>query len=421
MRLLLRRASSLSVCALLAASTRAQTVHVVSGAPDALDLAILAAADGDTLLVHGGPYNAANVNGKSLRIVAEPSGAVGLSVLRIENLAMAQTVIVSGFGPSSLSNKLRVEVTQCAGAVRLENLVAREIAQPALRVDACDNVAVTRCSFRAFGSTTLDVAGCAAGACVASSVACYDSSFDGGRGADGAIPGFPLVVHPATAGGSAFVADASSTLFVSGGAFHGGDGGTGTSLFCPSLAALPPTDGAAGGAGLELNGASAYALDATLAGGNGGAGGTGGQCSAGGPVFSNANAGAAGVGATAGLIALGGARVQTSAASPVREGLPLSLDVLGTPGDPVWLAISRKTRWLLFPGYSGVFLFGPSVRRVFLGMLPGSGVLSVQLPIAMLPMGVDTRTFYLQPLARHSNGAFVLGAPLNLVVLDQAF
>ena len=109
--------------------------------------------------------------------------------------------------------------------------------------------------------------------------------------------------------------------------------------------------------------------------------------------------------------------------SPARAGTSVTVTVHGTPGESVSLLIGDDAMEELRPEAHGVLLVesaGPP-RRVHLGMIPASGILVRQLPIAPLPAGQESRVFHLQSWHGGIPPERVLGAPACLVVLDPAF
>jgi hypothetical protein len=201
----------------------------------------------------------------------------------------------------------------------------------------------------------------------------------------------------------------TSVLFVGGGALTGGDGGRGhTSLCCCGLGVIAAGSGGAVGAPIAGSGTVAR-FDVLESPGAGGAGGTGAWCAYTNTVLPDGAPGAAGAPSPGTL--LPGAHARLDVAALVREGTTLSLGVTGAPGNPVWLALSTGTRWQYDPLFAGVFLFGPTARRVVLGTIPASGTLGVSLPVGLLPPGQDSLVRTLQVMQRAPGGQYQLGGP----------
>lgn len=105
----------------------------------------------------------------------------------------------------------------------------------------------------------------------------------------------------------------------------------------------------------------------------------------------------------------------------MRESNTLNLLLQGQPGDIVVLNLGTSAQWLLDLPLGGVRLVGSVSRRVNLGLIPGSGVLNVGLPIGDLGAGVEERTYQLQAYFRDLGCATHAGSGAVLVALDAAF
>jgi hypothetical protein len=176
--------------------------------------------------------------------------------------------------------------------------------------------------------------------------------------------------------------------------------------------------GAAGGAGiLAVGSAQSFVRDSTVQGGAGGAGGVANpNCST--------SAGPQGpTGATIGgtTTALSGTRRVMTCVTHVRESSTLLLSLQGEPGDAVILNLGTNGRWMLDVPLGGVRLVSLTSRRVNLGVIPGSGLLDVTLPIGDLGAGVQSATYQLQAYFRDLAGGTHAGSAATLVVLDSAF
>jgi hypothetical protein len=251
-----------------------------------------------------------------------------------------------------------------------------------------------------------------------SRVALYDSIVTGGGGSGGQVVG-PGLSYPPLAGAAGCSVLGSSTLFISGSTIQGGSGGAGTSGYC-FAGGIAGGPGASGGAGLSIEGGStATLLDTLLTGGTGGNGGSGApSCGASaGPAGAN---GASSTGATTN-IAAASRRVTTS--TLVRELSPFTVSVAGLPGDQVWLQIGGTPTWMFDATFSGVRLVSTVQRstRIFLGVLPASGVLVTTLTFPDMGPGVQARTNYVQALFRDTNGTNVLGSGEVFGLIDSAF
>ncbi len=408
----------------------AQSVHVVNGGgPGALQAAINAAAEGDTVLVHGGVYGPTSVVAKSLTIVAEPELGTIVSGLLITQLGASQRCVVSGLDLVSAGGNAALRVLSCSGSVRLEAVRSQSASSvDGARVADSLDVAFVRCTSTGGAQTPSPgpdsvIYPVGRGLHVnASQVALYDSNLTGGNGQNAHFINAVFSEVPAGEGGAGLEAEGASTIFLGHCTLRGGNGGNGRGLACVHLpCGLAPTAGADGGCGVRAHsGASALVFDCTSSGGTGGLGGSGGQCcpQTVWPPGADGMTGGAACGTTSTIL---GSSAVLIAPHVVREQTPLALSVTGTPGDRVMLAVSTGTRWAFDPALSGVRLFGPSSRRIALGTIPGGGTLSTSLPIPALPPGVGAQNYYLQIVVQTGTGPFRLGSPAWLPILDSMY
>lgn len=411
-------------------------IVVTPTGPSALQDAITAATNGDTLLVQPGTYSTCEVASKALTIVSDVPGAAIVRRLVVRDTSASQTCTVLGLAvdaPVSLGLPPRaIVLEQCAGPVRLQSV--RSQAQlpnrtPGIAVANCVDVALERCQLNgsdgsaSTASPITDLYASAGLECVNSRIAAYDCELRGGAGSSGLLTqGSPSpYVFIATPGAAGAELDATSTLFLSGGSARGGRGGDGVPGYCtPLLHRVDAGPGAAGGHGLApANGASVHVLGTLLVGGLGGFGGN--QASCGAPPPPPPPNGAAGAPSSGLVTTLPDVPLVLTAPTHVRAGQPLQLTVTGAPGSLALLAVSHQTRWVFDPFYEGVFLFGPVARRAVLGPIPGSGSLVYTLPSGALPVGVLAEQRVLQLVARHPSGQVELGSPAFVTVLDPTF
>ena len=107
---------------------------------------------------------------------------------------------------------------------------------------------------------------------------------------------------------------------------------------------------------------------------------------------------------------------------PVRESMPLALSFTGAPGEVVRLTMWNQAGFVFLPTYNGVLLErAPLLRRINLGTVPGSGVLTATIAFPALPAGVQARTYFLQPYFLDATNTVRLGSAFGQVVLDSAF
>lgn len=379
-------------------ATANASVIVVSGGDFALNVAVQAAADGDTLLVHAGSYFFFEVNGKSLSILAYPGETVSVTSsnppsARVRNLPLGKTCVVSGIRAYSL------EVADCLGSVRIAGMRSGAGGIECFaQIDNSGDVSLTTCAFRGKtnpgpipGGTGLTI--------LNSNVALYDTSSSGANGVS--LPDVFGVVF-GTPGGDGVSVGGSSSVFASNCSWSGGNGGNGSA---PNPTCHP---GGAGGDGLVANASMPVQLLATTT--SGGIGGLG--C---GSLSAN---GSPSVGAVTNVA---GARRALEAPAPVREGSPYSLTVRGEPGDRVILVTSARTRWSFEPLFSGVVLYGPGVRRHPMGMIGASGVLTANFTAPTLPAGVDATLLHMQAICVDTNGSPRLSGPVTEVFFGSSF
>lgn len=436
--------------ACIARVATAQAVHVLTnGSGTDLQVAIDSALDGDTLLLHGGSFASVHVGDKALSIVSEPEQSTSIQVLDVTGLSAGKRVVLSGllllsddavasvgFPPPP---RPALSLASCAGSVRLQNVhclpFVPDSGAVGARIVDCDDVAFLDCELMggARRSTDWFSAYFGPGAAVQSSgvgqVAFYACNLRGGRGMDShwvaLFPVVPLTLIGAVPGAAGANIDGTTTYFGASQA-RGGDGGRGVGASCDLIAfcvGSSASNGAAGGTGIDALNAPAFVFDCTIDGGSGGAGGAGANCSfCSPPTVRPPGADGAHGSATAGNVStLPGLATRLHATPLVRELGSIAIDVNGTPGDLVTLAISQGSPWILAPTFQGVFLYGPGVRRFTLGMIPGSGVLSTTLPFGPLPVGVESSTRYLQLFVRDPSNATHLGTAAVVKIVGQAF
>lgn len=400
---LLFRACLTTLPFLVSLATARASVIVVSGGDFALNVAVQAAADGDTLLVHAGNYYFFDVDGKSLSILAYPGETVNLGSanppgVRVRNLAAGQTCVVSGFHTALL------QVTNCAGAVRIAGVSSITAGlECSATVTGSLDVSLSGCSFRGRvnpgaipGGTALSIS--------SSNVALYDLSAIGANGVTLVdVFGAPY----GTAGGNGLAVD-SSSIFASNCIFAGGNGANGG-----TPPPFPCHQGGAGGDGVLLGSAPSMQLRLLNVATSGGTGGFG--CGVQSPAGSPIN------GPSSAVTLLSGTRRALEAPSPRREGTLFPITFRGEIGDRVILVTSARTQWSYEPLFSGVVLYGPGVRRFPMGTIGASGALTVNFTAPTLPAGVEATLLHMQAVCVDTNGSPRLSGPVTEVFFDSAF
>jgi hypothetical protein len=386
----------------VAAPLRAGVITVgPSGAHAAIQPAVDAALDGDTILIAPGSYAAFTVNGKHLDIVAAAQTVTVGSQTVIQNVGAGGALTIAGLELGA------VQLASCAGPVRFQSSTVRMVtgsaSPPALTIDSCPDVAFSRCTMSGYQGLGPLATGGIAVRTMQSTVAFYDCTIQGGRGASGNN------VWPGVQGGAGLFA-ASSTLFASNTTIVGGDGGAGG---CRSCAGTPcPTGGGQGAPGLQSS-ATVRLLECTIAGGVSGTPGCG-QPGGGQPATPMTG--------TPPTV-LAGVHRELECEFVAREGQTASLVFRGQPGDVVLLGVADATRYLYSPGWTGVSLVRlskpPLIEEV--GTLPPSGTLTKSWLVPDLGPGAQSRRVFLQAWHVAPGGSSTLGSPGTIVLLDAAF
>src|SRR5688572_15695587 len=139
-----RTALRLLPLAALMSTARAGVITVgPAGAHAAIQPAVDAALDGDTVLVAPGTYAGFTVDGKHLQVVAASSPVTVNGTVVLRNVAAGGSATLAGFVFPFL------QLTTCAGSLRIQ---ASTIGQmfglalpPTVTVDQCADVALTHC------------------------------------------------------------------------------------------------------------------------------------------------------------------------------------------------------------------------------------------------------------------------------------
>ncbi len=399
-----------------------------AGAITQLQAAVNAASDGDTLLVKPGNYAGFSVANKALDVVADTSSSSGPAhidgAVQINGLAAARAFTLTGFeirGPVSSSG---VRLASCAGSVRVQGCAVRggdapacssgffPNGYPALEIDTCADVVVTRCSLRGSnGGTQVNFpysgyAGYGREGLYGrySQVAVYDSTLIGGDG--GAQTPGACVGASGYGGGGGRAATASGCVpfFASGCTFRGGAGGVGD------------IESGWGGVGLEMIGAPGpvwsrgWVLDSSLL---GGASACAGCPPAAGSAASPRNM----------LSVVAGTARRRVAPTLAREQNLARLNLEGQPGDRVEVWISERPRFAFSPSWSGVLHVDahPPASVLQAGIVGANGVLVYAWPVSELGPVVESRRVFLQAAFIDASGQATLGTPHTLVLLDSSF
>jgi len=398
----------LFLLAALAPASAATSVLVVdpgAGPFTQIQDAVNAAADGDVILVKNGSYTAVTVDNKGVSIVADtgsPTLRPVIARVTIKNLSASRRVLLRGFRiaivPTPFGTNIGVLLDSNFEDVLLENCVLLG-GLPSVQVTNSTRATLVRCAVG--GSPAVKATG--------SVVHLFEGACAGDDGADATST--PFGVIQAGPGAAGFECEGSSLVNFHGTPLTGGDGGDG--LF--SGGNCHP--GADGGPGLLLASGVVFLRDVPIAGGAGGAPGSG--CGNGG------NPGPA--------IDQQGGSVLTSAeskrvlsiGSPVREGNATTLSMSGVPGDSVFLLLSIDADAQFIGNFRGTLVAASPFLLVGpIGTLPPSGDLSINvgIPPNLLAPGVEGLEAVLQMIVPVSPGSgAAIGSPSVLTVVDPAF
>jgi len=393
----------------------------------AIQGAINAAVDGDTILVRAGEQPAFVVDGKSLTVTADTGAAVHVAGFRVRNLAVDQSATIIGLSagaPLSFQPGVEVlKVTDCAGPVLIQDCVFGGNTQfalapllPTVTINNASAVSFERCSL--FGRTNMPLLGAVgllAGALSshASQVQFAHSSVTGAPGHFALSQGVSLT--EATPGEKAIELSASRLVLLGSGV-HGGLGGDGTY----HTAAKTCTAGAAGGTAVVFGDAACELImrASDLAGGDGGVAGID-------PfgffVCSNGTEGAATTGPGLLTSLPGDSQMLDLMPAVVREGGAGMLQLHGTPGAGALLLVSFDQSQLWLPAHAGVLLPSAELLVFPVGAVPGSGTLALPYTAPTLPAGIDGLAVILQSAFTSGGtggGPVILGGSGALVILD---
>lgn len=414
--------ASLVLTLALTAPTLAQGGHLRTVPSTLVEIqwAIDQSADGDLIQVVDhkpsslgptGIYAPITIDGKSLTIVANvPDGSrPQVDALTIRNLQATQEVILRGFDfavPASGSAPLELLVENCAGHVWFEDCVFRTLddsTTTTLTVVNSGQLSMHRCQVQGKQTPIPGAAGIAFDL-EAGQAALYDCTIAGGRGVNGtaAVSGSPGAAGLLHRGG--YLNTGSCTI-------SGGAGGKGLLIAIPGMG-LVCSNGGDGGDALTLLAATCAvtSVRSTLAGGAGGS--AGGSCTGG---LSGADV-VTGPGSFQELdsgtpnrsFVIDPAFVSSSAES-------LSLTIRGDAGDIVVLGYTGFGGEPTFAFASHGAIVIPPLAIANLGVIPGSGVLTVT---SLTPWegGPLTHELMAQPVFVSPQGVLTPG-PASAIVI----
>jgi hypothetical protein len=429
----MKLSSILCSCAAAALSEAASASVVVVDATGSgftqIQPAVDSAVDGDTILIESGAYQAFGVRDKALAIVGDANSDVRIDgTIRIGELATEKTLVLAnlraygnsriaslGYGLYLSSNHGRVLVENCnfAGFSSPSTLFIGVNGHDAVRIENCRDVALVH-TVAVGGKAGVHNAGnLTSGSGVHayfSTVSAFDSQMFGGMGRNADPNGVGL--NGGNGGHGCWCED--TWLFASGSELVGGDGGGGGAGYGISQAF-----GGDGGDGVLLDyGSHAYALGDELVLGLPGGAGNGPDSGSGSPGLAHF----AWLHSTFSLVS--GASKHLIAPASLPQSTTSTITLSGAPGDSVSLLIARQPGFEYDPantGNSGVLMLAEPIRAIHVGIVPASGVLSVDMPMITLAPGLDSTLLELQARFTNFHGDSVLSGPSVLVVLKSNF
>lgn len=360
-------------------------VHVVdaSGGPGSaftqIQDAVDAAADGDTLLVRPGLYDAFEVQAKGLVLAGDPAFEVS-GGSRVRDLAAGQDFVISGMNVLTQADGPALRLTDNAAPVWIQSLQLLGGSPDlsgngghALDVSGCERVSVLYGILRGgaggpFGLDILDGNGGSALRASSSTVLVQACGLIGGRGSD---PVSGVVLGNGGAGIDVF----GGTVVATDCTIDGGAGGLSGFVL-----------GGNGGPGVRTGSGLAVLVACEVEGGPGGSG-------ADGPDYAP----------DGGTIQLHGGAQRFGdlffAPGAVREGQALGFQVQVDTGQQTFAAFASLSQQPVYLANLQTTVYpGAPLIHVPLGVTDFDGQLAGSLTAPMLPPGLDAITLYLQGL-----------------------
>lgn len=402
-----------------------------------IQAAVVAANPGDVLLVRSGTYAPVTVNGKPLTITADTGATVTIQgTTRVVNLPAGGVVVLSGLRGRGLTSDtsseeagaglllrsnsgfVRVQGCEFTGAIGFDDggtalggccNLPNGAGWDAARVESCNGGTTFTSTILQAGRAANVSHFCYCGIgqmggdgllSLASMVALYDCTLNGGAGGGGGFRG--------GVGGSGLVTVVSQGVLASNTVIAGGMGGDGYDfLYC---------EGGDGGTGARLGtGTSVQRIGSLIYGGPGGQNAGGGAGPPGAPGDPTSGSGS--------VFTFAGPRVQMIAPLLARESTSPSILVRGAAGRVAAVTISRLPRFQPLPSWRGVLLVQQTIpaRWLLLGTIPANGELQGTLDLRELGTGVASATWFLQAVHTDPVEGTTLGTGQVLTVLDSIY
>ena len=425
MQLLVRSlcGSALALSGLVSAATAQNQVWVVdqAGSGDFTDFgpALVAAGDGDVLLVKSGDYGTPpddlTIDGMSLSVVADAGANVRL-VFRtaIRNLASDQRVVLHGLRldplpPPEGASGPGLVMNDCDGAVWIVDCDVRgDGANTGLEATDCDRIVVSDCEVR--GSSAAFGPGgpfFASSGIVAtnSNLQLFDCTVAGADGITSSIPSVP------SGPGAHGIGWSGGDLFVDRTTVSGGDGGDGADLFGSCLSP------AAGGDAVHVVTASTIrTVEPNLVAGNAG------TPAAGCPDGTDGSAlGGPGLGASTVTNLPDAARLM-EIDSPVREGQTLNVHFEGPPLEFAFLVLSGAPEVSPTTTFVADLLVTQPWVLEFVGVIQPDGSADVTLTAGSISPALESLEIFAQGFTVDLVALTTqLASPGDVVVLDSSF
>lgn len=386
-----------------------------------IQAAVLAASEGDIVLVKEGSYPAVSIVQRGLSIIVEAGETAVVPSIHVADTSAAQQIVIRGVDalPQPGDTNGGISVANCDGSVFVQDGVFEGSPEPSPLNDAAgatvsDSAGVTFRGCTLAGARTPDGAAVSAAGLFAtnSRVLLFDCLARGGDGDS-------LVSSLAAPPGRPGVQNVGGELVVFGGSFVGGTGGDGA-LTTPQGGGC--ADGGAGGPALRndvvaLPGGPIFGSfdlrGVTLTGGEGGpAGGLGCVPGAPGPTIPPGTGGS--------IVQVPWVSRRLDQAATAREGQLYMPTFVCPPGEIFALVIG-----FLFDdtplGPKGVLLPGGVPLKILnLGVMPPAGSLTLTISVPLLPPGFEGVMIAEQIATSPVGGGVRLGTPDAVTVFDAS-